>query len=102
MRCSDPRWSKYTDPVTGRTVGQQLMLNQSFKTSMGYKWGGLAVVIFASFLFNGLIWLALAVLKGSCFPSCLGRGQCAVVMFCSVRLLNDPAPLPLYWQSRSS
>ena len=62
--CSDPRWSQYTDPVTGRTVGQQLMLNQSFKTSMGYKWGGLAVVIFSSFLFNGLIWLALAVLKG--------------------------------------
>ena len=61
---SDPRWSKYTDPVTGRTVGAQLMLNQSFKTSMGYKWGGLAVVIFAAFFFNGLIWLALAALKG--------------------------------------
>ena len=77
MRCSDPRWSKYTDPVTGRTVGQQLMLNQSFKTSMGYKWGGLAVVIFASFFFNGLIWLALAVLKGFVHcPAALVCGKC--------------------------
>ena len=40
------------------------MLNQSYKTSMGYKWGGLAVVIFASFLFNGLVWAALALLPG--------------------------------------
>ena len=61
---SDPRWSKYIDPVTGRTVGAQLMLNQSFKTSMGYKWGGLAVVIFAAFFLNGLIWFFLVVLKG--------------------------------------
>ena len=66
LLCSAKRWSQYTDPVTGRTVGQQLMLNQSFKTSMGYKWGGLAVVIFSSFLFNALIWLALAALKGQC------------------------------------
>ena len=67
--CSAKRWSQYIDPVTGRTVGQQLMLNQSFKTSMGYKWGGLAVVIFSSFLFNALIWLALAALKGQlCLP----------------------------------
>ena len=62
--CSAPRWSEFKDPLTGRTVGQQLMLNQSFKTGMGYKWGGLAVVIVASFVFNGLIWLVLAVLKG--------------------------------------
>jgi hypothetical protein len=40
------------------------MLNQSYKTTMGYKWGGLAVVIFASFLFNGLVWAALALLPG--------------------------------------
>jgi len=40
------------------------MLNQSFKTSEGYKWGGLGVVIFASFLFNALIWLVLAKLPG--------------------------------------
>lgn len=64
VRCSAPRWSQYIDPVTGRTVGQQLMLNQSYKTSMGYKWGGLAVVVFASFLFNGLVWAALALLPG--------------------------------------
>ena len=46
------------------------MLNQSFKTSEGYKWGGLGVVIFASFLFNALIWLVLARLPGK-----HGRGQ---------------------------
>ena len=61
---SAPRWSEFKDPITGRTVGQQLMLDQSFKTSMGYKWGGLGVVIFASVLFNALIWLVLAVLPG--------------------------------------
>jgi len=64
LLCSAKRWSESIDPVTGRTVGAQLMLNQSFKTSEGYKWGGLGVVIFASFLFNALIWLVLAKLPG--------------------------------------
>ena len=64
LPCSAARWSEFIDPVTGRTVGQQLMLNQSYKTSMGYKWGGLAVVVFASFLFNALVWAALALLPG--------------------------------------
>lgn len=68
---SDPRWSKYIDPLTGRTVGAQLMLNQSFKTSMGYKWGGLAVVVFAAFFLNGLIWFFLVVLKGLHTALCL-------------------------------
>jgi len=47
------------------------MLNQSFKTSMGYKWGGLAVVIFAAFFLNGLIWFFLVVLKGLHTALCL-------------------------------
>lgn len=78
--CRAKRWDiPNPNGTPGVTMGQQLMLDHSYKMTNAYKWGGVGVVIFTTILFNILIWVALAVLKGGflriptmqhCRPGC--------------------------------
>jgi Plant PDR ABC transporter associated len=51
--------------VPGLTLGEQLLSDHSYKTTLGYKWAGVAMILFYTILLNCCIWLALAVLKGA-------------------------------------
>lgn len=59
-----PRWN-VPSLVPGLTLGEQLLSDHSYKTTIGYKWAGVAMVLFYTILLNCCIWLALAVLKGA-------------------------------------
>lgn len=59
-----PRWNR-PSLVPGLTLGQQLLDDHSFKSSIGYKWAGVGMVLFYTILLNSFIWLALAWLKGA-------------------------------------
>jgi Plant PDR ABC transporter associated len=58
-----PRWNT-PSLVPGLTLGQQLLSDHSYKTTNGYKWAAIGMVLFYTILLNCCIWLALAVLKG--------------------------------------
>jgi ABC-type multidrug transport system ATPase subunit len=57
-----PRWNR-PSLVPGLTLGQQLLSDHSYKTTNGYKWAAIGMVLFYTILLNCCIWLALAVLK---------------------------------------
>ena len=65
--CRAPRW-QHTDPtggVTAHTVGTQLLLDHTYKTSDKWLWGGVAFVFAAAIFFNLLVNLALAMLSSA-------------------------------------
>ena len=84
-RCRAPRW-QHLDPagdVTAHTVGTQLLLDHTFKTSDKWLWGGIAFVFVAAIFFNLLVNLALALLSSALAEAivmasdCVSTEQCA-------------------------
>lgn len=62
-----PRWNKLNPGgPAGRTLGQHLLLDHSFKSTDAWMWGGVAYVFASVVFFNILVNLALAFLSSAC------------------------------------